>query len=174
MILANKTVKFRILFAFLTIIVIFFVWYFVSIYFNRYQAVKAVGAMPYQIGLKNTQQIKCAPSCCAPTCTCCAGYGGIPDELCATKTPVDCPLYTHVYGVPSGGMGRDALFSVPAISVSGLTPGGELIGGGMSPVAMDNGVLASAGGCYGCYARIESADKIKNFFDKVYIAIFGE
>lgn len=132
-------------------------------------AVDATGAMPYQIGLTESMIIQCMPSCCTPTCTCCAGAGGV---LCATKDAAQCSLYQEVQGSPAGGMGMNALFLETSVIQAGLSPGGQLIAGGMSPPLMDTGVLASAGGCAGCVVR-STPTKIKDFF-KYIIASFKD
>lgn len=128
-------------------------------------AARAAGSLPYQIGLTNAVIIKCFTTGTPPICT-----GG---TLCSLKDAGSCTLYSEVSGTPAGGMGQNALFQQTAISMAGLTPGGQLIAGGMSPVLMDNGVLASAGGCYGCMAKSESLfGNIASIF-KVIIAGFG-
>lgn len=111
-------------------------------------AAKAAGSFPYQIGLTNAVIIKCFTTGTPPVC-----QGG---TLCYLKDAGSCTLYSDVSGTSAGGMGQNALFQQTAIAKSGLTPGGQLIAGGMSPVLMDNGVLASAGGCYNCMAKSES------------------
>ena len=139
---------------------------------ERNMAVDAAGAMPYQIGLTGARVIQCAPSCCsAAGCRCCAGMGGV---LCATIMDVEtrCPMYQEVQGTPAGGMGMNALFLQTSVMQAGLSPGGQLIAGGMSPPLMDTGVLASAGGCVGCVAR-STPTKIKDFF-KYVIASFKD
>ena len=133
------------------------------------QAVEAAGALPYQIGLTAVKIIQCQPSCCSQAgCRCCVG-----GALCATLlTEAQCLLHSEASGTPAGGMGSNALFLNSAIAQAGLTPGGQLIAGGLSPVLMDQGVLASAGGCYGCVAKQGLADKIFAWLDKFIIAGF--
>jgi len=134
-------------------------------YLRWQNAVKAASAFPYQIGLTKVAIIKCFTTGTPPICE-----GGL---LCYTKDPATCTAYSDVSGAPAGGMGSNALFSNLAMAKAGLTPGGQLISGGMSPVLMDNGVLASAGGCYGCYAKAGIIDNFLNFFDYI-IAGFKE
>lgn len=122
----------------------------------------AAGSLPYQIGLTNSVIIKCFTTAIPPICA-----GGL---LCHTLDVNRCNLYSDVSGTPSGGMGFNALFSNIAIIAAGLTPGGQLIAGGMSPVLMDSGVLASAGGCYGCLAKNSLTDQFFNWLDKYIIA----
>lgn len=131
-------------------------------------AVEASAGLPYQIGLTKALITKCIVSCNGG---CCMGMGGA-GELCSVKDPASCSLYSEISGTPSGGMGKNALFSNAAISKAGLVHGGQLIAGGMSPVAMDNGVLASAGGCFGCVAKQNFFDKTFFLFDKYIIAGF--
>lgn len=131
-------------------------------------AAEASAGLPYQIGLTNALITKCVVSCNGG---CCMGMGGA-GALCSVKDPASCSLYSEVSGTPSGGMGKNALFSNVAIAKAGLVPGGQLIAGGMSPAAMDNGVLASAGGCFGCSAKQNLSDKIFALFDKYIIAGF--
>ncbi|NCO80110.1 hypothetical protein CO116_00910 [Candidatus Falkowbacteria bacterium CG_4_9_14_3_um_filter_38_19] len=128
------------------------------------QAVEAAGGFPYQIGLTKVVIVNCVTTGIPPICT-----GGI---LCNTLDAARCPLYVDVSGTPAGGMGKNALFSLIAIGQAGLTAGGQLIAGGMSPVLMDSGVLASAGGCYGCVAKNSLPDKFLAWFDKYIIAGF--
>lgn len=127
-------------------------------------AVEASAGLPYQIGLTNAVIIKCFTTGNPPVCA-----GGI---LCGTLDAARCSLYSEVSGTPSGGMGKNALFSNAAILKTGLVPGGQLIAGGMSPAAMDNGVLASAKGCFGCSAKQNLSDKIFALLDKYIIAGF--
>jgi len=129
------------------------------------KATQSAGGYPYQIGLTNAIIISCFTSCCAPVCTCCAG-----GTLCMTKDVATCTMYSDVSGSPAGGMGSNALFLNTAIAQAGLTPGGQLIAGGMTMTQMDSGVLASVGGCYGCMAKASLKDKIVNWFDKYIIA----
>ena len=135
----------------------------VVVYFKWQKVVKAAGAFPYQIGLTNVVTIPCFTTGSPPICT-----GG---TLCYIKDAASCTLYSNVSGTMSGGMGDKALFLKTAIAQSGLTQGGQLIAGGMSPVLMDSGVLASGGGCYGCYASLNVVDKIKNWFDYIIAGI---
>jgi hypothetical protein len=127
------------------------------------KAASAAGGLPYQIGLTNAIVIPCFTSCCAPACTCCAG-----GTLCMTKDVGTCTLYSDVSGMPAGGMGREALFTKIAIGQAGLNSGGQLIAGGMSMTQMDQGVLASSGGCYGCgLAKAGTVDKIYSWLEKL-------
>ncbi|NCQ16194.1 MAG: hypothetical protein AUJ11_00495 [Parcubacteria group bacterium CG1_02_44_65] len=128
------------------------------------QTAQAVGGLPYQIGLTKVAIIQCITTGNPPICA-----GG---PLCATLDVARCTAYSEVNGTPSGGMGANALFLNTAIAQAGLTPGGQLIAGGLSPVLMDQGVLASAGGCYGCVAKQGLADKIFAWLDKFIIAGF--
>lgn len=133
--------------------------------FRWQKAASAAGGLPYQIGLTNVIIIPCFVRPLPPPPTC---MGGL---LCNLLDAQRCPLYSDITGMPAGGMGNGALFSNLAIVASGLTPGGQLIAGGMAPVAMDNGVLASAGGCYGCgLAKAGWTDKFFNWLDKYIIA----
>jgi hypothetical protein len=141
-------------------------------------AAEAAGSMPYQIGLTKVVIDKCMPGCCSNVgCRCCIGTEGIGTELCGTILDVEarCALYSGVIGTPAGGMGNNALFLDTAIAQAGLTPGGQLIAGGMSMVLMDQGVLASAGGCYGCLASKDSVkDRMFAWLDKFIIAGFKD
>ncbi len=128
------------------------------------QIAEAVGGLPYQIGLTNTMITQCSVSCNGGCCT-----GG---TLCSTKDSGSCSTYSDVSGMPSGGMGMNALFSNMAIAQSGLKAGGQLIAGGMTMTMMDNGVLASAGGCYGCMAKASNFDKIFAWLDQFVISGF--
>ncbi len=128
------------------------------------QAAQAAGGLPYQIGLTNAIIVNCVTTGYPPVCT-----GGL---LCSTLDAARCTTYSEVSGTPAGGMGTNALFLTAAIAQAGLMPGGQLIAGGMSAVLMDQGVLASAGGCYGCVAKNNLTDKIFNWLDKYIIAGF--
>lgn len=133
----------------------------------RWQKVaEASAGFPYQIGLTKVVIVPCVTTGTPPICT-----GG---TLCNVTDAARCALYSDVQGMMSGGMGNNALFLKTAIIQAGLTPGGQLIAGGMSPVAMDNGVLASAGGCYGCMAKAGFGDKIFNWLDRYIIAGFKQ
>lgn len=135
--------------------------------FRWHQAAKAAGGLPYQIGLTNVIIMKCFTTVIPPVCA-----GGI---LCSTLDIGRCNLYSEVIGTPAGGTGINALFLDMAIAQAGLTIGGQLIAGGLAPVAMDSGVLASAGGCYGCgLAKAGWTDKFFNWLDKYIIAGFKE
>lgn len=130
----------------------------------KYKIVKAVSSLPYQIGLTSVVIVKCFTSGVPPIC-----QGG---TLCYTKDVATCTNYSDVSGTPAGGMGSNALFSNMAIGQAGLAPGGQLIAGGLSPTLMDNGILASVGGCYGCTAKAGLSNKIFAWIDKFFIAGF--
>ncbi|MBU0897694.1 MAG: hypothetical protein ABIJ83_02190 [Patescibacteria group bacterium] len=155
------------------IILILFICFFPSIISSwRWQkAVEASAGFPVQLGLTKAVIVPCVftPPPVGPACV-----GGLP--LCSRIVdPVSCPLHSQVSGLPAGGNGSMALFSKIAITKAGLTPGGQLIAGGMSHVAMDNGVLASAGGCFGCITKANFKDKIFDLADKIdkyIIAVF--
>lgn len=123
------------------------------------QAASAAGSLPYQIGLTNAIVIPCVTTGVPPICT-----GG---TLCSTLDVARCTLYADVSGTPAGGMGMNALFSQIAIAQAGLVSGGQLIAGGLSMTLMDQGVLASAGGCYGCMAKAGRVDKILAWLEKL-------
>ncbi len=127
------------------------------------KGVIASGELTYQIGLTNVTIINCFTTGNPPICT-----GG---TLCYVKDAATCTAYSDVSGIMAGGMGTNALFSTQAIAQAGLTNGGQLIAGGTSPVLMDNGVLASSGGCYGCYAKLDTDSKIKSWFDYIIAGI---
>jgi len=129
------------------------------------QAARAAGAMPYQIGLTKVITIPCVTTGVPPVCE-----GG---TLCFTLDVARCTLYSDVSGMPAGGMGSMALFQKTAIAMAGLMPGGQLIAGGMGMTLMDSGVLASAGGCYGCMAKANMLDKIGGVYDYI-IASFRD
>jgi len=125
--------------------------------FRLFQGAQAVGGFPYQIGLTGVTIVPCITTGYPPICE-----GG---TLCLTKDAATCTLYSDVSGSPAGGMGMNGLFLKTSIAQAGLMPGGQLIAGGMSNVLMDNGVLASAGGCAGCMAKANKVDKVKQVFD---------
>lgn len=127
--------------------------------FHLFQGAQAVGGFPYQIGLTSVTVVPCITTGYPPICE-----GG---TLCFTKDAASCTMYSDVSGSPAGGMGMNALFLNTSVAQAGLTSGGQLIAGGMSNVLMDNGVLASAGGCAGCMAKANKIDKIKEVFDYV-------
>lgn len=103
---------------------------------------EAAGGYSYQIGLTNTTQMQCTVSCDGACCT-----GG---TLCTVKAPGICATYSEISGSMSGGMGTMALFSLTQTSMAGYKPGDSIIAGGMTMTEMDNGVLATPGGCSGC------------------------
>jgi len=141
--------------------------------YSMYQYAESASAgYPYQIGLLNSVITQCRLSCCSPAgCRCCIG-----GTWCqAILTEPQCLIHSNVSGTPAGGMGDSALFLNTAIAQAGLTSGGQLIAGGMSPALMDNGVLASAGGCSGCLAKNDGYfEKAKKIFQGFKIALFGE
>lgn len=149
----------------LSALAICFILFIIADYYNRRQAVKAAGGFPTQLGLTGVTMFQCVVSCNGGCCV-----GG---TLCPTKDPATCTNYQEVSGTPAGGTGNMALFSNTAISQAGLSQGGQLIAGCMSPPLCDNGVLASSGGCYGCMGRMDSIDKIKGLF-KYVIAGFKD
>ncbi len=106
------------------------------------KAVQAAGGYAYQLGLTSTKQIFCTISCNGGCCT-----GG---SLCTTKAAGICTTYSEISGTMSGGSGTMALFSTTQTSMSGYKPGDSIIAGGMSMTEMDQGVLATPGGCSGC------------------------
>lgn len=128
-------------------------------YYLWRKAEAAAVAMPYQIGLTNVVITPCF-----------IAYGkcvGAP--LCIASGTDRCAGWSSVIGTPAGGMGASALFSAKAIAMAGLTAGGQLIAGGMGPTMMDQGVLASAGGCSGC-SLASRTDKTMNWLSKFSIA----
>jgi len=135
-------------------------------YFIWQSAKAAISPLTYQIGLTSVVITPCFTTGSPPTCE-----GG---PLCFTLDAGRCTLYSDVTGLPAGGMGSNALFLKTAIAQAGLPPGGQLIAGGTGPTLMDSGVLASYGGCYGCYAKVDIFDKMNNWFDKYVIALFKE
>jgi len=134
----------RKLFIFLTFIAIVLVGgYYYYLPEVRWQKVaEAAGSYPYQIGLTNTMQMQCMVSCNGACCT-----GG---TLCTVKAPGICATYSEISGTMSGGSGTMALFSLTQTSMAGYKPGDSIIAGGMTMTEMDNGVLATPGGCSGC------------------------
>lgn len=132
------------------------------------KAASAAGALPYQIGLTNTVQIKCTLSCCTPVCSCCIGTGPMVSMLCPMKDVASCSLYSEINGTMAGGSGSMALFSnITQIPMSGYKPGDSIIAGGMSMTQMDQGVLATPGGCAGCMAKSGKVDKIFAWLEKL-------
>ena len=119
------------------------------------KAAEAAGGYPYQIGLTNTTQMQCSVSCDGGCCT-----GG---TLCTVKAPGICATYSEISGSMSGGMGTMALFSMLQTSMAGYKPGDSIIAGGMTMTEMDNGVLATPGGCAGC--GLGKADS--SLFDRI-------
>lgn len=159
----------RKLFIFLTFIAIVLIsgYYYYLPEVRWRKAAQSAGGYPYQIGLTNTQQNFCILSCCTPLtgCVCCSG-----GSLCSTKDVGTCSMYAEISGSISGGSGTMALFSKTQISTAGYKPGDSIIAGGMTMTEMDNGVLATPGGCSGCgMGKADSSvlDRIANI--AVYI-----
>jgi len=151
------------LFVILGVLIVVFASFFVVEKFSwkagAIKVIEASGSCPYQIGLTNVFQTPCVIS--VDSCT--------PGPLCKIKDPASCTAYSEVSGVPAGGMGQNALFLKTSIAQAGLPlTGGQLIACGSSPAFMDNGVLASYGGCAGagCLAMTN-----RNFFEKFYDSI---
>lgn len=107
-----------------------------------HKAAQSAGGYSYQIGLTNTTQMQCTVSCNGACCT-----GG---TLCTVKAPGICATYSEISGTMAGGSGTMALFSLTQTSMAGYKPGDSIIAGGMTMTEMDNGVLATPGGCSGC------------------------
>ncbi|MCK5416569.1 hypothetical protein KAI92_04030 [Candidatus Parcubacteria bacterium] len=126
---------------------------------------KASGGGAYQIGLIGTTQIQCIQSCCTPTCTCCAG-----GTLCITKDVATCAMYSEISGMQAGGMGTMALFSQTATGMAGYKMGDDIIAAGMSMTQMDNGVLATPGGCSGCIGKLDTSEKFVMWLSDFFIA----
>ena len=135
-------------FLFSTLIVIAIVLIVIAGYFYYLpkarwaKAAEAAGGYAYQIGLTNTTQMQCTVSCDGACCT-----GG---TLCSVKLPGVCATYSEISGSMSGGSGTMALFSLTQTSMAGYKSGDSIIAGGMTMTEMDNGVLATPGGCSGC------------------------
>lgn len=122
----------------------------------------AAGALPYQVGLTNAIVIPCVTTGYPPICT-----GG---TLCNAVDVADCTLYSDVSGMSAGGSGQPPLLlSKVAMGMAGLMSGGQLIYGGttFSMLLSPNAVLASAGGCYGCTAKVGTVDKIFVWTEKL-------
>ena len=171
--------KYKKLIKYLSGIVIVIIIFFSGIKINNWieweMAVDAAGTMPVQLGITKAKVIKCFPSCQTPAgvATCCAPQTG----NCLLFVPgingtydTGCMLFSEVSGVQAGGMGNNALLSNMAIGQAALTSGGQLIYGGtinnMSMMALGapNMVLASAGGCFGCVAKVGLINNIKEKF----------
>jgi hypothetical protein len=127
-----------------SIFILAFLYIFVNIFISAKfwsEARASVNAIPYQIGLTKVVITKCVTTGYPPICT-----GGM---LCSVKDAATCSLYSDIEGTPAGGMGMNALLLDSMMMIAGLTPGGDLIAGGMGPTMMDSGVVASWGGCSG-------------------------
>ena len=135
----------------------------------------AGSAYPVEAGITNSTLIKCFTTGSPPTCE-----GG---TLCLTLDSGRCLMYSDVTGMGAYAKNNsdlqsdfniamagvtNLLLSNIAIAQAGLTPGGQLIAGCMSPVLCDSGVLASAGGCYNCMAKADWKDEIKKKADYLF------
>lgn len=138
----------------------------------------SLSGYPVEAGITNVNIINCYTTGDPPVCV-----GG---TLCPTKDAGRCLAYSDISGMGAYAMGRkkadfniamvgatNLLLLNTAIAQAGLTPGGQLIAGGMSPILMDSGVLASNGGCYGCLAKSGFFNEIKEKF-KFVIAGFKD
>ena len=132
-------------------------------YFKWKRAAEAAGGFSYQIGLVGAVITPCTLT--PPPVVACVG-----GTLCYIKDQASCLMYSDVSGTPAGGMGSNAIFLNTAIAQAGLTQGGQLIAGGMSPSLMDSGVLASTGGCFGCVAKASPKEKLKKWIYDFIIA----
>ncbi|MFA6306644.1 MAG: hypothetical protein WCV70_01905 [Patescibacteria group bacterium] len=153
----------KLLLALTFIIIILVSGYYYYLPKVRWQkAVEASGTYSYPIGLTNTKEIQCSLSCCtAAGCRCCIGTGS---TLCATITnEATCPTKSEINGTMAGGSGTMALFSKTQTSMAGYKPGDSIIAAGMTMTEMDNGVLATPGGCSGC--GMSKADS--NLLDRI-------
>jgi len=135
-------------------------------FYVRSKVEAAASSMPYQVGITNAVVTQCQTSCCSVAgCRCCTG-----GMLCSSiLTEPQCLLHSDVSGSMAGGMGSNVLFLNTAIMQAGLKSGGQLIAGGMAPTMMDQGVLASAGGCSGC-SMASRTDRMMDWLSKFSIA----
>lgn len=134
------------------------------------QARAASSGYPYVIGLKAVTVSPCVPSCCSSAgCRCCIGEMG--GELCVTKPiEAECVLYTDIFGTPAGGAGTNGLYLKTQVALAGVKPGDDILSGGMSMLAMEQGVLASPQGCSGCIGKLNAKDKFVMWLSDFFIA----
>lgn len=160
------------------VIIIFFSGVRINNWIEWEMAKKAIalGGYPIEAGITSVVVMQCFTTGNPPICT-----GG---TLCTMKDAATCVTYSDVSGMGAYAMGGDQsdfkmamagttnlLLSNIAIGQAGLASGGQLIAGCMSNVLCDSGVLASAGGCYNCMAKINWMDGVKGKF-KFIIAGF--
>ena len=128
----------------------------------------AAGAFPYEVGCSNAVIIPCFTTpTTPPLCT-----GG---TLCNTIDAARCLLYSDVTGMPAGQKPCNVLFMKAFMAQAGLTPGASFIAAGTGPTLMDQGPLASWGGCVNCYAQHESKWKQKlAAAKKMFVAVFKD
>lgn len=99
----------------------------------------AAGALPYQVGITNAVLIPCVGLVVCPSPMCNAKHTG--------SCPPSVPAFFEVTGMSAGGTGMpDIVLSSMVVAKIGLTPGGQVIAGGLGPTLMDGGVAASLGG----------------------------
>jgi coenzyme F420-reducing hydrogenase gamma subunit len=151
----------------LSVLVIVFGYFLVpqlSEYIRYKKAAKAASSFPTILGLTKVVMVPCVV-----TLGVCVG-----GTTCNTKPPGACTAYTEVTGVPAGETGNLGLFLTTSLGTAGVTPGGSLIAGGISPVLMDSGVVAGFGGCFGqgCITKRNIFDKAEELVDKYFVAIF--
>jgi hypothetical protein len=126
-----------------------------------HEARAAVSAIPFQLGLKYAVILPCFTTGKPPTCE-----GG---PFCFMKDAGSCSLYSDVSGTMAGGMGSEALFLKTAIAQAGAVSGADIIAGGMERLFMDNGILASRGGCAGCtgLTKVDRLAKLAGYFNRI-------
>ena len=155
----------------ISVVFIVIIVFFSGLRFNNWiewkmtEKIIAGSAYPVEAGIIGVNLIPCFTTGDPPICE-----GG---TLCYTKDAGTCLNYTDVAGMgaySSGAGVTNLLLSKPAIGAAGLSPGGQLIAGCMSPILCDNGPLASAGGCYNCIAKTSFKDRM---MEKIKFVIAG-
>jgi hypothetical protein len=153
------------------LIVLFFFWGGVEINekieWKMTEDLIAGGGFPYEIGCMNAVTIPCFTVGTPPVCS-----GG---ALCYTLDPGRCLLYSDVTGVPTGVNPCNVLYLKTSMAMAGLVGGASYIAAGAGPTLMDQGPLASWGGCVNCYAQNESKWKQKFAVAKdMFMAMFKD
>jgi hypothetical protein len=159
----------------LTLILLFFFWGGVEINekleWKMTEDLIAKSGFTTEVGCIGAQETPCVP-CTPPACEPPLCLGG---EMCLTLDVVRCALYSEIIGVQTGPQPCHNLFLKASTKAAGLIPSASYIAAGMGPTMMDQGPLASWGGCVNCYAQNESKWKQKFAVAKdMFMAIFKD
>ena len=131
----NMFSKKRIIWTIVCVVVVSSVIWIVPNVIKYRKSVNASGTLTYQAGWTNSIIIPCVTTGSPPVCT--SSNTTNPESVvcCGLKTVAQCPLYSYVSGVQSGGMGSGALFPNTSITEAGLVAGASVISKRQEPLS---------------------------------------